>query len=317
MTQTVDLATQLEYVENHIENIFKNHPLPLVRDITKHSLFRQGKRVRAKMVILSAEMLGYCGQAHYQLATIIELLHGATLLHDDVIDQSDIRRHHKTAHTLWGNKASILLGDLTYAEAFKLISQINRSQIIAILAQATSEICSGEIYQLSQRGNLQTTMDEYLKIIEAKTATLFAAACRSAASLCNQPDNTCLEKFGQHFGMAYQLTDDLLDLRPNNPDFDKNIGDDIRDGKITGPIIELLSQINQEQRQQLHHDLQNPSKEAITRIQMHVANNQSKRTQGLIKEHIQLALDSIKNFPSSSAKQLLTEQSISLSERLK
>lgn len=302
MTLTLSTHQDLEIVEKNLQDCFANHPLALVRDIANHSLFRQGKRIRASMVLLFSNMLGYEGTQHHTLATIIELLHGATLLHDDVIDQSELRRHHATAHTIWGNKASILMGDLVYAKAFTLISTINESTIIEKLAHSTTTICTGEIHQLINRGMFDISMDEYYKIIEAKTATLFASACACAA-LLSQPqsyDNAYL--FGHHFGMAYQMTDDLLDLEPNNPAFGKNMGDDLRDGKITGPIIALMQILKGSEKEALIAKLNSPDETNINFIQNAVQQHNAHNViHSNIQHHLDKATEILQHFPKNQA----------------
>ena len=316
MIQSTCITHSLQQVEQYLEDIFQQHELSLVKQITQHSLFRQGKRVRARLILLTGELVEQASEPHIILATIIELLHGATLLHDDVIDQSEIRRHHKTAHTIWGNKASILIGDLIYAEAFKLMSKLNNPGIIQTLSQATSRICIGEIHQLSQRGNHHTSMAEYLSIIEAKTAALFAAGTHCAAQISPLTDPKPLIDFGHHFGMAYQLTDDLLDLMPDNPQFDKNIGDDIRDGKVTGPVIELIEKANSDTVEQIAYILDQPTQDNIAMLQRLLESDSSPRTRELIQTHITCAVNALSPFPSSQAKEILTELALSLKNRL-
>ena len=301
---TLKLSTQpdLDIVEDKLQACFATHPLELVRNIAQHSLYRQGKRIRASMVLLFSRMLNYQGTEHHVLATIIELLHGATLLHDDVIDQSDLRRHHPTAHTIWGNKASILMGDLVYAKAFTLISTIQEHSIIAKLAESTTTICSGEIHQLTNRGNFDTTMTEYYKIIEAKTATLFASACACATLLCQPHLYDKAYSFGHHFGMAYQMTDDLLDLTPNNPDFGKNMGDDLRDGKITGPIIALMQTLDATAKNELINLLNEPTEANIALIQKSVHDHQAHSiVQQTAQSHIDQATQILMQLPQNNA----------------
>lgn len=215
----------------------------LVGDISKHIIESGGKRLRPLMVLLTTGALAYEGDTHVKLAATIEFLHTATLLHDDVVDHSGMRRGKVTANERWGNAPSILVGDFLYSRAFQMMVDIGSLEVMAILAEATNTIAEGEVLQLANIGNVATTEAEYREIIRCKTALLFQSACHSAATLAcdsTHPHAGYLKRFGLHFGLAYQLVDDWLDYMGDADTMGKNVGDDLSEGKLTLPLIYAL-----------------------------------------------------------------------------
>ena len=198
-----------------------------------------GKRLRPAVVLLSAGALGYRGQQHIGLAAVIEFIHTATLLHDDVVDASLLRRGQATANQRWGNEASVLVGDFLYSRAFQMMVEAGSMRVMEILASATNTIAEGEVQQLLNRHDPETTEARYLQVIHNKTAKLFEAAAQLGAVIAgsNPMIESAMATYGRHLGIAYQLIDDVLDYSPNNADLGKNIGDDLAEGKPTLPLL--------------------------------------------------------------------------------
>jgi octaprenyl-diphosphate synthase len=233
--------TELGVIEQRIKNIFKSdvHAIPLVG---KHILDGGGKRLRPLILILSAEMAGYREDARLTLAGIVESIHTASLLHDDVVDGADVRRGKSPAHSIWGNQVVILVGDFLYANALRLAVNQKSQKIMEALSDATTRMTEGEILQLVKMGDPDITEDEYLDIISAKTASLISAACSIGAILGSLPEDMekALAQFGLKTGIAFQMADDILDYMADEGELGKRLGKDLREGKITLPLIYLL-----------------------------------------------------------------------------
>ncbi len=215
----------------------------LVEEIGTYIVESGGKRLRPLMVLLSAGALHYRGEKHIPLAAIIEFLHTATLLHDDVVDHSGMRRGRLTANEKWGNAPSVLVGDFLYSRAFQLMVEVGSMDIMAVLSSATNTIAEGEVMQLANVGNLDITEAQYREVIRCKTALLFEAATHTGALLVEHAEPQQVEamrRFGLHFGMTYQLVDDWLDYAGNSSTLGKNVGDDLAEGKLTLPLIYAL-----------------------------------------------------------------------------
>ena len=216
---------------------------PLVEEIGHYLIESGGKRLRPALVLLAARCCGYKGKRHIALATITEYLHTATLLHDDVVDRSKLRRGRLTANSLWGNAPSVLVGDFLYSRAFQLMVELDSKAVLSILADATNLIAQGEVMQFSDVGNLGITEERYMEVIRCKSALLFQAAAQSGAVLGGgSPEQVAaLRNFGLEFGMAYQLVDDWLDYAGDAKSMGKNAGDDLAEGKLTLPLIFTLA----------------------------------------------------------------------------
>lgn len=215
----------------------------LVEEIGQYIVESGGKRLRPLLVLLSARSCGYGGTDHIKLAAIIEFLHTATLLHDDVVDHSVLRRGRATANATWGNAPSVLVGDFLYSRAFQLMVELGQMPIMAILSNATNTIAEGEVMQLANVGNCEIGEPQYLEVIRCKTALLFEASTHTAAVLScpSQATQQNLRQFGEHFGLAYQLVDDWLDYAGESESMGKNVGDDLAEGKLTLPLIQALA----------------------------------------------------------------------------
>jgi octaprenyl-diphosphate synthase len=211
----------------------------MIPEVANHLISSGGKRLRPMLTIASANMFGYQGEGHVKLAASVEFMHTATLLHDDVVDESDMRRGRKTARILWGNQASVLVGDFLLGQAFKMMVEVGSLDALDVLATAATVIAEGEVLQLSVAKNMETTEDDYLQVIRAKTAALFAAASEVGPIISgtSRADRSALKSFGMNLGLAFQLVDDALDYGGKAADLGKNTGDDFREGKITLPVI--------------------------------------------------------------------------------
>lgn len=213
--------------------------VPLVREVGEYIVGAGGKRLRPLMAILSARALGYGGERHIEVAAVIELLHTATLLHDDVVDESSLRRGRPTVNAVWGNAASVLVGDFLISRAFQLAVNIGNMRLLEILSNSTNVISEGEVWQLLNCHDPDTTEAHYLRVIHDKTAKMFEAAAQTGAALAlaDEPLEAALANYGRHMGIAFQLIDDVLDYRGSADELGKNVGDDLAEGKPTLPLI--------------------------------------------------------------------------------
>ena len=214
-------------------------PVALIPQLAGHIVSAGGKRLRPLLTLACARLCGYRGERHLALAAAVEFIHTATLLHDDVVDASDLRRGRDTANAVWGNKPAVLVGDFLFARAFELMVEDGSLRILDILSRAAAVIAEGEVGQLVTANDTTTTEAAYLEIIEAKTAALFAAASRIGAIIAERPpaEEEALERFGRNLGIAFQLIDDMLDFSARQSELGKAVGDDFRDGKLTLPIL--------------------------------------------------------------------------------
>lgn len=211
----------------------------MIPEIANHLISSGGKRLRPMVTLAAAQMFGYSGDGHVKLATSVEFMHTATLLHDDVVDESGLRRGKTTARMIWGNQASVLVGDFLLGQAFRMMVDVGSLEALDILSSSASIIAEGEVMQLSAAKNLETTEDEYLAVIKAKTAALFSAAAEVGPVIAgaSRADRAALRSYGANLGLAFQLVDDALDYGGDARDLGKNTGDDFREGKVTLPVI--------------------------------------------------------------------------------
>lgn len=221
-----------------IINRLSSHVM-LVEEISNYLVTAGGKRLRPLLVLLSAKALNYDNDKHINLAAIIEFLHTAMLLHDDVVDASDLRRGRATVNATWGNPPSVLVGDFLHSRAFEMMVEIGDMRVMEILSHATNTIAEGEVQQLANIGNTTLTEESYMEVIYRKTAMLFEAASHSGAVLAQATpeEEDALKHYGAHLGLAFQLVDDALDYEGNSADLGKNVGDDLAEGKVTLPLI--------------------------------------------------------------------------------
>ena len=222
----------------------------LIPQLAGHIIAAGGKRLRPALTLASARLCGYSGTRHINLAACVEFIHTATLLHDDVVDESNLRRGDATANVLWGNQASVLVGDFLFSRAFQLMVEDGSLEVLRILANASAIIAEGEVMQLLTTNDTSTSEEAYLKVITAKTAALFTAACRIGALIAGRPrvDEEALESYGRNIGIAFQLVDDALDYAARQATLGKTVGDDFREGKMTLPVVLAFGRGNEEER---------------------------------------------------------------------
>ena len=227
-----------------------NSSVPLISQLAGYIISSGGKRIRPLLTLATSRLCNYKGTRHVSLAACIEFIHTATLLHDDVVDESKKRRGKKSANQVWDNKSSILVGDFLLSKAFRLLIKDNSDRCLDMISKASVEISQGEVLQLESCNQIDTTESSYLKIIEAKTASLFSAACvvSGIISNVNNSQEKALHEFGKNIGMAFQITDDTLDYCSNDLSLGKNIGDDFKEGKITLPIILAYGRSNNKEK---------------------------------------------------------------------
>jgi octaprenyl-diphosphate synthase len=226
-------------------------PVALIPQLAGHIIAAGGKRLRPMLTLACARLCGYRGDRHIALAAAVEFIHTATLLHDDVVDDSDLRRGLATANAVWGNKASVLVGDFLFSRAFELMVEDGALPVLAILSKASAVIAEGEVLQLVTSNDVATTEASYLEVINAKTAQLFSAASRIGAVVAERSDaeERALESFGRNLGIAFQLIDDMLDYSALEAELGKTVGDDFREGKITLPVVLALRVADERERE--------------------------------------------------------------------
>ena len=246
----------LSAVESDLEDIEKalsdnlNPYLDLVSDVAGHILFSGGKRLRPLLMVLSARMCSYNGNYEKTFSTALEYLHTATLLHDDLVDGATLRRGKTVAHATWGNSITVLVGDYLLARALSISAGTGRLRVVQVLAELTENMSQGEVHQLMRKGDVKLTEDEYLVVIRRKTAVLFKAACQVSAIIADAPEDKekALSEYGFNLGIAFQMADDLFDYTLQTSDFGKEVGADLREGKLTLPVIYALKQANSSDR---------------------------------------------------------------------
>ena len=223
----------------------------LINQVSEYIIASGGKRLRPMLLVLGARACGYDGESHWPLAAIIEFIHTATLLHDDVVDESDMRRGQEAAHSVWGNSAAVLVGDFLYSRSFQLMVTLDSMRIMEILADTTNTIAEGEVLQLLNLGDPEVAREAYFTVIEHKTAKLFEAACRLAAVISEQPRavEEAMAVYGMQLGYAFQLADDLLDYAGDAGDLGKDLGDDLAEGKPTLPLIIARERATERERE--------------------------------------------------------------------
>lgn len=225
-------------------------PVAMIPELAGHLVSAGGKRLRPMMTLAAARLFDYRGDDHIKLAAAVELIHGATLLHDDVVDASALRRGAQTANIIWGNKESVLVGDFIFSRAFELMVAARDLKVLQILSAASGVIAEGEVLQLSTQKNLDATFEMYLAVVESKTAALFAAAARAGAVVAGADPQSeeALRSYGRNLGIAYQLVDDALDYAGFEAALGKRVGDDFREGKMTLPVVYALGRANAEEK---------------------------------------------------------------------
>jgi octaprenyl-diphosphate synthase len=301
-----DLVMTDEILVNRLDS-----NVDLISQMSQYIINSGGKRIRPLLLLLCARATNYKGDYHHSMAVVIELIHTATLLHDDVVDSSSTRRGQETANELWGNAPSVLVGDFLYSRAFEIMVEPNSMQIMKILSKATNQISEGEVLQLLNIKNDKVSQTEYFEVIERKTACLFKAACQIAGILSESNQNIIdgLGSFGMHLGNAFQIIDDTLDYESDSLVMGKEIGDDLSEGKVTLPMIYALENTKGSEKETLSHAIKNADSSNIDNIvDILLSVNAFEYSRKIAKNESTKALKSLEVIPSSeyrSALQLL------------
>lgn len=280
----------------------------LINQMSHYIINSGGKRIRPLLLLLCAKATDYDGDYHYSMAVVIELIHTATLLHDDVVDQSITRRGQETANELWGNAPSVLVGDFLYSRAFEIMVEPNSMEIMKILSKATNQISEGEVLQLLNIKNSNVTQTEYFRVIERKTACLFKAACQIAGILSNSNEKVieAMGAFGLHLGNAFQIIDDTLDYESDSNIIGKEVGDDLSEGKVTLPMIYALEKTTKTENKILTNAIQNADASNINQVVEILINvNAFQFSRDIANKESNMALESIDIIPSSEYKTAL------------
>ena len=292
-----------------------NSNVDLINQMSHYIIASGGKRIRPLLLLLCARATNYGGTEHHAMAVVIELIHTATLLHDDVVDESTTRRNQDTANELWGNSPSVLVGYFLYSRAFEILVEPNSMSIMRILSKATNQIAEGEVLQLLNIRNANVSQTKYFNVIEQKTARLFEAACKIGALLSDSSEKTInsLGDFGLHLGIAFQIIDDALDYESNSTTMGKEVGDDLSEGKITLPMIYALEKTSGSENKILRDAIKTADASNIDKIiNILCSVNAFEFTRKIAENESQKALKSLKNIPDSeyrSALKLLCELS--------
>jgi len=280
----------------------------LINQIAEHIIGGGGKRLRPMLHLLAADAAGYRGASQHQLAAVIEFIHTATLLHDDVVDESDLRRGRKTANALWGNAASVLVGDFLYSRSFQMMVALDEMRVMRILADTTNRIAEGEVLQLLNIHNPDVDEAAYMRVIERKTAVLFAAATRLGGVLAGLPaaQEDALADYGMHLGYAFQIADDVLDYVSDAGTLGKNIGDDLAEGKATLPLIYAIERAPAAQAASLKRAIETGGLDSLNNIIEAIRDTGAiERARAAAQKHADAAKATLSSLPDSAARDAL------------
>jgi len=280
----------------------------LVNQLSHYIVNSGGKRLRPLLVLLSAKSFGYQGDMHYLLAAIIEFIHTATLLHDDVVDESDLRRGNETANALFGNAASVLVGDFLYSRAFEMMVEVDDMRVMQILASTTNVIAEGEVMQLMNVHDAKTSEKKYLEVIYCKTAKLFEAATQLGAILCqrDEKDVQAMAAYGRYLGNAFQLIDDVMDYRSSSEEMGKNVGDDLAEGKPTLPLIYAMQQGSAEQAAVIKAAIEKGGYDMIDEVQAIIKETGAlEYTEKMAQQQAELAIAELAHLSNSENRLML------------
>ncbi|WP_308912062.1 polyprenyl synthetase family protein [Pseudokordiimonas caeni] len=285
-------------------------PVVLIPQLAGHLIASGGKRLRPLLTLASGQLIGYEGRRHIKLAACVEFIHTATLLHDDVVDESKLRRGQETANEIWGNQASVLVGDFLFSRAFELMVEDGNLRVLAILSRASSIIAEGEVLQLTTANDLSTSEDTYLEVIAAKTAALFAAACEVTGVVSEQGEKVeeALAAYGRYLGIAFQIVDDALDYSAKQATLGKTVGDDFREGKVTLPVLLAWRRGTDDERtfwRRTMEDLDQQPGDLERAIHLMGQHNALADTLERARHYGAMAKDALAIFPASDAKQIL------------
>ncbi|MDR3392620.1 MAG: octaprenyl diphosphate synthase [Sulfuriferula sp.] len=299
------LAADMQRVDEVIRARLHSE-VALVSQVSEYIIASGGKRLRPALVLLSAGALNYRGAHHHELAAVVEFIHTATLLHDDVVDESALRRGRETANALFGNAASVLVGDFLYSRAFQMMVGVGQMKVMEVLSDATNVIAEGEVLQLMNCNDADISEDDYLRVIRYKTAKLFEAAVRLGAILggADAATETAMAHYGMHLGTAFQLIDDVLDYSGDHAEIGKNVGDDLAEGKPTLPLLYLLKNGTAEQAQMVRHAIENGGLEVFDPILAAIqAGGALDYTRAQAQREVALAIAALSVLPDTPYKQ--------------
>ncbi|MBT7449835.1 MAG: polyprenyl synthetase family protein [Rhodospirillaceae bacterium] len=287
-------------------------PVALIPQLAGHIVAAGGKRLRPLLTLAAAKLCGYTEKRHIKLATCVEFIHTATLLHDDVVDDSELRRGQSSANALWGNQPSVLVGDFLFSRAFELMVEDGSLKVLGILSRASSIIAEGEVHQLMTTNDTETSEAQYLEVVQAKTAELFAAASRIGAVVADRPnvEEEALQVYGLNLGIAFQLIDDVLDYSAKQAELGKTIGDDFREGKITMPVILAFRRGDDEERAFWHrclHDLEQGDEELAHALSLMEKHGSLTDSIHRAQHYGDVARDALGIFPDSPVKTVLID----------
>ncbi len=300
-------ADEAKAVDQLIVNELSSDVL-LINQMAHYIIGSGGKRLRPMLLLLTAKALGQVSEHHLILAAVIEFIHTATLLHDDVVDESDLRRGKDSANAVWGNAASVLVGDYLYSSAFEMMVRTNNMRVMEILSKTTTQIAEGEVLQLLNCNNPDTTEEKYLEVIARKTAILFSAATRLSAVISESKDDIveALAIYGQQLGVAFQLIDDALDYKSSTEDLGKNLGDDLAEGKPTLPLIYAISHGSESEAQIIIDAIKLGSREAFNEVyQIVISTKAIEYTEKCADQAAQKAIDALSCLEESDYKNAL------------
>ena len=282
----------------------------LINEMANYIINSGGKRLRPMLAVLCARACGYAGDKHYLVAAIIEFIHTATLLHDDVVDESSMRRGNETANAIWGNETTVLVGDFVFSRSFEMMVDVGEMRVMEILARASNTIAEGEVMQLLNCNDPETTEERYMNVIQSKTAKLFEAACQLGAILAGQKkeiEQACAA-YGTHIGTAFQLKDDLLDYQASSEEMGKNLGDDLAEGKPTLPLIYALKNSSGSDSEMVRDAIMNGGKQHIKEIMLVIQSTDSiAYTENIANQQVQIARQQIEKLPNSTHREALLE----------
>ncbi len=303
------IASDMDAVD-HVIRTRLNSGVPLVGQVAQYIISAGGKRLRPAMLLLVCGALGYQDPMKHTLAAVVEFIHTATLLHDDVVDESTLRRGRDTANEMFGNPASVLVGDFLYSRAFQMMVESHNMRVMEVLAEATNIIAEGEVWQLMNMHDASLTEAEYLRVIQSKTAKLFEASARLGAILAGQPPaiEAACATYGQAIGTAFQLIDDVLDYDGASTEMGKNIGDDLREGKATLPLIAAMQRSSPEDAAVIRSAIEQGSTEALDDVIAIVARSGALDiARAAAQAEAQRAIDAISILPESSHRAALIQ----------
>jgi len=305
------IAADMQAVDVVIRNRLHSD-VALIRRIAEYIVGSGGKRLRPALVLYAAGALGYRGVHQHELAAVVEFIHTASLLHDDVVDESDLRRGKRTANAAFGNASAVLVGDFLYSRAFQMMVGVNEMRVMRVLADATNIIAEGEVLQLLNCHNADVVIDDYLRVIRYKTAKLFEAAARLGGIVAGADEalEQRLAAFGMHLGTAFQLIDDVLDYSADEADTGKHLGDDLAEGKPTLPLIHVMQHGTAEQAALVRHAIEGGGRDDFAAVLAAIQSSGAlEETRRHAEAEVKLAIDAISVLPPSNFKEALLQLS--------